>query len=170
MVFAGGLDMKILRSEEGSFVLDIFILLPAIGAFIVWLGVRHLYKWWKSSIFTLYIIALILFIAIAAGLYFDAWRPPVFLSTLSGNDFMWNYPILALTGHRIVPLSCIPTYASFWCFLNLLAIFLFFLVFYPLLLWLGIQIGYIMFGRSEKQKGAIDLLFARDPRIVDPFN
>lgn len=152
-----------IRSQKGTFVIDALILLPwFFGPLVVYLSVRYLYRWFSRSrkkyiIPVLALYTLKVFWIIAVGLYFDFWRF-WFLSDLSGNDFMWNWPF-NLIGVRLV--SDIPTYLDFWGFWNLIALFLFFVV-YPASLWIGIQIGYILFGRSERQKGAIDLLF--------PFN
>lgn len=152
--------MKYLRNEKGTFIIDSLLLLPLFfGPLIVFLTTRYLYRWLgrkRMIIPALAILTLSVFWLIGGGLYFDLIRPyPV--SDLSGNDFMWNWPF-KLIGRRIA--SRIPTYGDFFGFWNMLALTLFIFV-YPVMLYLGIQIGYLLFGRSERQRGAIDLFLGR---------
>jgi len=151
--------LKAIGNERGSFVVDIFLLLPFIAALSVLLSIKLSLRYLKHAVF-------VLFICVAAGLYVDLIRPPLFFSVLSGNDFMWNWPLYPLTGHRMVPFGHIPTYTS-WSY-NILALGLF--LFYVIIFWAGVQFGYILFGRSRKQKGMIDLLFARSKGSKNQFN
>jgi len=153
--------MKYLRNEKGTFIIDSLLLLPLFfGPTIVFLTTRHLYYWLgrkKAIIPVLAILTLSGFWLIGGGLSLDFIRPyPV--SELSGNDFMWNWPF-NLIGVRII--NRIPTYADFFSFWNIVAL-LFFIFAYPFMLNLGIQVGYLLFGRSEKQRGISDLFFKRD--------
>lgn len=148
------------NNQNGTFLIDSLFLLPWIfGPFIAYITVRHLYrlfgrkKWFISALFLLTICG---FWLIAGGLYFD-YISPYPLSKLGGNAFMWNWPF-NLFGATLV--KNIPTYTNFFGFWNILALFLFAIA-YPLMLWIGIKIGYLFFGRSEKQKGVVDLLFKR---------
>ena len=79
-------------------------------------------------------------------MYFDV---PFFAEQGLGNDFMWNGYLL---GFKLVD-TTVPTYHS--CGWNALAV-LGWLV-QPLFLWLGVQAGYILFGRNENQSGLIGL-------------
>lgn len=145
------------------------VLLPIIGKFKVYLENRFLFKYFNNKRrvrINLNVLIVSVFWSLALGLYFDLFRFG-FLSSLSGNDFMWNWPLYPLSGFRVI--ADIPTYADFWGFWNLLAMFFFFVV-YPIVFWLGIQIGYILFGRSEKQQGGIDLVFPRKTKDKDNFN
>ncbi len=147
-----------LKNEKGTCVIDVFLLLPFCGVLIVYLAVRHLYRLLGRKKYIVPVLGFSIlsgFWVIAGGLYLDFWRF-WFLSNLSGNDFMWNWPFNLIGGARLV--SGIPTYADFFGFWNLTAL-LFFFVVYPVSLWIGIQIGYILFGRSERQKGLISFFF-----------
>lgn len=146
-----------IKNEKGTFLIDAFLLLPFCGILIVYLVARHLYRLLgrkKYIVPSFSFLVLSGFWIIAGGLYFDCWRF-WFLSSLSGNDFMWNWPF-NLLGFELV--KEIPTYADFFGFLNLLAI-LIFLAVYPFSLRTGIQTGYILFGRSERQKGLASFFF-----------
>lgn len=137
-------------NEKGFFAIDIFMLLPCLGMLVVYLAVRHLYKIFSAriSIRILSMLTVLSFWLIAGwALYFDG----IFSN---GNWFMWlglNWLLDSFGALR-------PTYADFGGFWNMLAMFLFIFV-YPLALWTGIQTGYWVFGRSEKQIGFIDFLF-----------
>lgn len=160
---------KIIGNERGSFVVDVF-LLPIIGIFQV-LWMNYLCKRYDERSVKIKITALVvaIFWPIALCLYcdiFSFW----FLADMSGNDFMWNWPLLQIFGQRLIPLRFIPTYS--WNnpdFLNVVAM-IFFLAVYPVMYYLGIQLGYILFGRSLKQKGGIDLVFPREKGDKDNFN
>lgn len=152
--------MKFLKNEKGTFVIDILILLPLVfGPLIVYLATRHIYRWFgRRKLIIPFFSGLVIkgFWLAAGGLYFDYWKFG-FLSKMSGNEFMWNWPF-DLLGWRLAAKDQIPTYADFYGFWNILACFLFLAV-YPLALWVGIQIGYLLFGRSERQKGIAALFF-----------
>lgn len=131
----------------GFFTIDIPVLLPIFGILIVYIS-KQIPKWRKVLLLIIWTVTLIGFWLIAGwALYFEGLFG-------AGNHFMWlglNWLLDYLGAER-------PTYANFWGFWNLLAMSLFLIV-YPFMLWLGVCAGRILFGRSEKQKGLIDLLF-----------
>lgn len=157
------------RSEQGSFTVDILFLLPLIGLFIVFLKNKifdRIFGRKKKTVFILAFITLGIFWLIGGMWYLDLWKIPSWLSSLSGNDFMWNWPVYSLFDFRIVPVTEIPTYFDWrW---NLFALYLFFLI-YSLVLFIWIGVGYLLLGRSDKQSGVIDLLFPRHTKH-HPFN
>lgn len=160
---------KFVGNERGSFVIDVF-LLPIIGIFQVFLMVRYFFKHYdkRSVKIKLTVLVVAIFWPLALGLYYDLYIFS-FLSDMSGNDFMWNWPILQIFGERIVPPGFIPTYENTGGSCHTFA-FIFFFFVYPIVYWMGIHIGYILFGRSEKQKGGIDLVFPRKKGDKDNFN
>lgn len=142
-----------------SFILDPFLLI-GFGIFIVWLTVRKLYHRFgrnKFFIWGLSILCLTLFWLIAGfGLYLDNINIPLLGEAGQGNHFMWNSGC-ELFGIEPFVDTTTPTYTNFLSPLNLLALF-FFVIIYPLILYISIHIGYILFGRNEKQTGLIGLL------------
>lgn len=144
----------------GSFLLDP-ILLILCGCIIVWVTVRVLYKKFgrKRFIPVLSFITLTIFYVISIGLYFNAsWLDgfvkfcnwlPLFGNAKSGYDWMINSGIFNITN------SIHPQQSPFY--VHLIAGFLYTL--YPVWLYLGVRLGYILFGKTEYQTGVISLLF-----------
>lgn len=102
--------------------------------------------------------ALSVTLLIVGGLYFDYLTPrDLFLvgasGAGSGNHFMWNFGLGWLFGGNLnLPY---PTYGdNFW---NTIGMFFFFFV-YLQMFRVGIEIGRILFGRSEKQTGVFGLV------------
>ncbi len=158
---------NLLGNQNGTFIIDALFLLPWVfGPLMVFLATRWLFNWIKNRkivVAGLFATTMLGFWLMAGwGLYFDGVSLEGIsrlTGTTSGNDFMWNWPF-NLFGLQVVGQNQIPTYADFYGWLNILAMF-FFIVVYPLMLWLGIQAGYLLFGRSEKQKGVVCLFFKR---------
>ncbi len=129
-----------------SFLLDPFLLM-AVGIFIVWLNVRHLMKSGKSYIWALSLLTLILFWSISISLYFNLpwvhWIAEL-CHAQNGRDWMIN------SGVFHFDIENLPDFA------HVLSGFLF--ATYPLWLWLGIQLGHILFGRKSRHKGLLKLL------------
>jgi hypothetical protein len=131
-----------------SFIFDVPALL-VLGAAEVYLCVRYLYK--KSrrrwalplmglgtvGIFWLWSLALYLECPWAAWM----WK---ICGAESGRDWMINSGILNIQ------------WEDGGVMMHLIAGALFAL--YPFWLWLGVQIGYMLFGRNERQTGFISLL------------
>ncbi len=163
--------MKFIDNERGSFVADVF-LLPFLAVIQVWLMTRYFFKCFdkRAVKIKLSVFVVSVFWSIALGLYCDFFSFQFLAPGMTGNDFMWNWPLLQIFGHRLVPLEFIPTYS--WNvpdFLNVVAL-IFFLVVYPIMYYLGFSLGHILFGRSEKQEGGIDLVFPREIGDKDNFN
>ncbi len=141
-----------------SFILDPFILV-GVGMFAVWLAVRKFYKRFgrnKMILLGLALLGLTLTWFGAGALYFDVIDMPLLGEAGQGNPFMWNSGCELLGIEPFVDTTT-PTYADFLSPLNILAFFLFIVV-YPFILYVGIHLGYILFGRNEKQTGLIELL------------
>ena len=147
-----------------SFIMDIpLMMLGGLG--IVYACNRFFFRITQGRRYPLYVLTAVFFfwfyfIAVY-GLYLDNLNLPI--TTMSGgkyigggNYFMWNS---ALEIFGIGPfVESVPTYADPFGALNLFAIFIF-TVAYPFSYWVGIQLGYIMFGRNERQQGAIALMY-----------
>jgi hypothetical protein len=132
-----------------SFLIDPFLLL-AIGIVIVAITSRII-KWrWKSSISFLSVLTMIIFWGTSVSLFFDLrwtqwiWR---MCGASSGRDWMVNSGVFHFSRSAIYNMNdgalliCGAMFAL-----------------YPLWLKMGIEIGYILFGRHEKQTGAIGIL------------
>lgn len=144
----------------GSFFLDPGLLILS-GCLIVWVTVRILYKkFGRRKFIPLFsFITIMVFYIISIGLYFNAsWLSgfvnfcswlPLFGEARSGYDWMINSGVFSLT-EQIDPNNS-PFYV------HLLAGFLYTL--YPLWLYLGVRLGYILFGKTEYQTGVVSLLF-----------
>lgn len=157
------------KNDYYSFILDPFILI-GFAIFVVWLTVRKFYRKFGRNIWILRTLSAILLGIVwlgAGALYFDLIDMPLLGEAGRGNHFMWNsgfdwegwnkVPLL----NNFLPIDPIvdtttPTYTNFVSPLNLLALF-FFVFLYPLFLWIGIHLGYILFGRNERQTGMIEL-------------
>ena len=123
-----------INHQLASFILDIPILLPALGFLAGRLAKS------KISGLLLYCIALLGFWLIAGGLYFDALSMRFLLGGIGrGNHFMWNSGIEALGFSPWIEFLE-PTYRNFWSLPNILALSLFLFV-YPAVLWLGFKKG-----------------------------
>lgn len=133
-----------------TFVVDPPTMLIA-GACFVFVSVRFLMRRFgrpagRRMLFALCAVFQLVFWVLGPMMYFDH---SFFASRGLGNDFMWNGYLL---GARVVD-TTVPTYHSpLW---NAVAV-LSWLV-QPLFLWLGVQLGYILFGRNETQTGAMGL-------------
>lgn len=141
----------------GSFLLDPFLLLIS-GSLMVLVCVRVLYKRssYRGWLTLLYLATIGTFYFWSVSLYFNQpyadwlWKLSVPFSihpAQTGFNFM-------LTSGVFVSPYLSPQDAPFTT--HMLAGFLF--AFYPLWLWLGIQIGYMLFGRNEHQTGVIGAL------------
>lgn len=140
-----------LKRPAGIAFLPTFIVDPptmlVLGAFYAVLGVHFLRPRLSGRLKEHIVAALCVpttlsFWILGAMMY---WDLPFFASRGLGNDFMWNGYLL---GFMAVD-TTIPTYHSEgW---TALAFFLW--AVQPLFLWLGVQAGYIFFGRTEHQTG-----------------
>lgn len=130
-----------------SFLIDP-VLLVVCGALIVWLRNRWLYRVTRHATKVLGGITIILFWVIAGSLYLNlGWFDWLWLWTgraVNGRDFMINSGVFQFEYVNTVGL--IDTVA-----LALFAI-------YPLWLYCGVFLGYLLFGRHEKQTGLVGLL------------
>lgn len=141
----------------GSFLLDPFLLLIS-GSLSVLIATKVLYK--RSSfrgwITLLYIITIANFYFWSVSLYMNApyadwlWKLSVPFSihpAKTGFNFMLTSGVLSSP-------YLFPDTAPFTT--HMLSGFMF--AFYPLWLWLGIQIGYMLHGRNEHQTGVVGAL------------
>ncbi len=123
----------------GSFLIDPFLLIM-LGSLIVYASVRFLYKRskYRGFIFFLSLITLAIFYICSVSLYLDLpwigwmWR---MCGAETGRDWMLNSGVFHLN------------YTTPAVHTHLIAGFLFTL--YPLWLYLGIRLGYILFGKNE---------------------
>lgn len=142
----------------GSFLLDPGLLIFS-GCVIVYVSVRFLYKKYKFRKFIslLSLLTILIFYLGSLSLYFNvshlnflyklaAWFPLVGDSP-SGFNFMINSGVFNFPYVK-------PADAPF-CF-HLIAGFIF--TTYPVWLYLGVRLGYILFGKNEYQTGVISLL------------
>lgn len=134
-----------------SFLIDP-ILLIIVGSLIVLVTVRVLYRKtnYRHWIGVLGFITLIVFWATSISLYFNlAWPSWIWkmMGAKSGFEFMWNSAVFHLNVLKPSDLS--------WGW-HLFAAIMWIL--YPIWLKLGIELGYMLYGRTEKQTGAIGLL------------
>lgn len=146
------------RGSCYSFIIDPFLLV-IVAMIMVWLTVRKFYKIFgrkKKILYGFLVLSLTLFWAGAGLLYFDKVDLPFLGSYGRGNYFMWNSGLEAFGLPGILSISQ-PTYLNFWSPLNILALFLM-IILYPCFLYIGLHLGYILFGRNEKQTGLIWLL------------
>lgn len=134
-----------------SFTVDP-LLLVITGLVLTWVSVRFISRLGKRKyIKELSLIILIIFYVFSGLYYFDQLQAP--FGYASGNQFMWKFgcDLGGMIGVNF------PSYQPLTNNYNLLAMFIFLL--YPLFLRLGIELGYILFGRHEKQTGTIYFLF-----------
>jgi hypothetical protein len=137
--------------KKGAFVLPTLIVDPptmlVLGLLYAVAGVHwlrpRLSGWWKEHVVSLLCVPTTLGFWIVGAMCY--WDLPFFAERGLGNDFMWNGYLL---GFQLVD-TTVPTYRSAgW---TTLAILLW--AVQPVFLWLGVQAGYIAFGRTEHQTG-----------------
>ena len=132
-----------------SFLLDPFLLFLC-GLIIVWLNVRIFMKKGGSYIFHLSALTLALFWIISLSLYFNlpwvVWMAKL-CRAQNGRDWMINSGVFHF---NVVSPPEITLVISGFLFAT-----------YPLWLWLGIQAGYILFGRKPSHKGLMSLFYFR---------
>ena len=134
-----------------SFIFDIPIFLPLLGALLWYL---HLHKGWNFKRWSLFTLAI--FWLVSGGLYFDLWGA-------GGNHFMWYSWLDKMGIVKTTPIPS-PTYENFWGFWNLFGFFLF--LTYPFILYGAGLLCYkflrlfkgIFFGNIKGQTGLWGLL------------
>lgn len=130
-----------------SFLLDPFLLVIC-GAIIVWLRNRWLYRVTPHATKVLGVLAVGVFWVIAGSLYLNiGWFDWIWLWTgraVTGRDFMINSGLFAF--EYVVTTGLIDGVA-----LVLFAL-------YPVWLYCGVFLGYLLFGRHEGQTGIVGLL------------
>ncbi len=130
-----------------SFLLDP-VLLVLCGAVIVWIRNRWLYRVSIHATKVLGVVAVVLFWIVAGSLYLNlGWFDWLWLWTgwaMNGRDFMINSGVFKF--EYINTAGLIDGIA-----------FVLFLV-YPLWLYLGVRMGYLLFGQHEGQTGMVGLL------------
>ncbi len=130
-----------------SFLLDPFLLVFC-GLVIVLLYNQWLYRLTRHARKFLGILAVILFWVVAGSLYLN----------LGWFDWMWLWSGRAVTGRDFMINSGIFhfEYVNTTGLIDLVALFLFLL--YPVWLYAGIFIGFLVFGQHEGQTGMVGLL------------
>ncbi|MDO8056172.1 MAG: hypothetical protein Q6361_04865 [Candidatus Hermodarchaeota archaeon] len=130
-----------------SFLIDP-VLLVVCGALIVWLRNRLLYRVTRHATKVIGFIVVVLFWVIAGSLYLNfGWFDWLWLWTgraLNGRDFMINSGVFHFE------------YVYTTGLIDTIALMLFAL--YPLWLYFGVFLGYLLFGRHERQTGMVGLL------------
>ena len=155
-----------------TFLIDSLMLLPGFAFLIVALSFGLPYKLRKETIIIFCVLVTLGFWLIAGGFYFNILQIsnlPVaghwFKQFGDANNFMWNFErnfarwsydetIYFWRWNHAAPFYDIaaPSYQDFWGLKNLTGMFLIFIG-YPLMLLFWIQVRYLVFGRSPKQKG-----------------
>jgi hypothetical protein len=130
-----------------SFLIDPFLLVVC-GAIIVWLRNRWLYRLTPQATKILGSLTVVLFWVIAGSLYLN----------IGWFDWMWLWTGRAVTGRDFMINSCVFgfEYTSTAGLIDAVAVFLFAL--YPVWLYCGVFLGYLLFGRHEGQTGIVGLL------------
>jgi hypothetical protein len=133
-----------------SFLLDPLLLYLA-GIVIVGVSSR-IVKWrWRKFVALLFLLTLGVFWATSISLFFDfQWTHWIWemSGASSGRDWMINSGVFHFDRYAIYHLSeeallfCGAMYAA-----------------YPLWLKLGLDAGYVLFGRNSKQTGLLGVLF-----------
>ncbi len=130
-----------------SFLLDPFLLVLC-GAVIVWLRNRWLYRVTPHATKVLGVMTVLLFWVVAGSLYLNlGWFDGIWLWTgraVNGRDFMINSGLFQFEYVYTIGL------------IDAIALILFGL--YPLWLYCGVFLGYLLFGRHEGQTGMVGLL------------
>ena len=134
-----------------SFLLDPFLLF-LIGLIIVWINVRVLMKTGRSYLCHLFLLTLALFWSISISLYLNLpwtdWMAKL-CGAENGRDWMLNSGVF---NFEFKSPSEITLLISGFLFAT-----------YPLWLFIGVQVGYMLFGRKPTHKGFISLLSLRKP-------
>jgi len=130
-----------------SFLIDPFLLILC-GAVIVWLRNRWLYRVTPHATKILGIITVVLFWVVAGSLYLN----------LGWFDWMWLWTGRAVTGRDFMINSCVFGFEYTYTagLIDTGAVVLFAL--YPVWLYCGVFLGYLLFGRHEGQTGIVGLL------------
>lgn len=130
-----------------SFLLDPFLLLFC-GAVIVLLRNRLLYRVTMHANKVLGAITILLFWVVAGSLYLN----------LGWFDWMWQWTGRAVNGRDFMINSGVFFFEYVYTVgvIDMVALVLFAL--YPLWLYCGIFLGYLLFGRHERQTGIVGLL------------
>jgi hypothetical protein len=130
-----------------SFLIDPFLLVVC-GAVIVWLRNRGLYRVTPHVTKILGGLVLAMFWVIAGSLYLN----------LGWFDWMWLWTGRAVTGRDFMINSCVFRFEYTFTsgVIDVVALVLFGL--YPVWLYCGVFIGYLLFGRHEGQTGIVGLL------------
>lgn len=157
-----------------TFFLDTFALLPLCAVIAVWLSFKLAKKYETRLywIYCFYVLTMIGFWLVAGGFWFN-WLQISNLPLIGwwfeqfgdARSFMVNFEWRLLFGKDLVDQQELAN-AGFWGKWNLIAMF-YFLVVYPLSLFLSIVTRLILFGRSEKQTGVFGLIpipFLKDRR------
>lgn len=130
-----------------SFLIDPFLLVGC-GALIVWLRNRHLYRLTQRATPLLAVLTLLIFWFASISLYLNlGWFDWLWLwmgRSACGRDFMINSGVFSFE------------YVNTAGLIDGIALLLFIL--YILWLYCGVFLGYLMFGRHERQTGMIGLL------------
>ena len=130
-----------------SFLLDPFLLVLC-GAVIVLLRNRVLYRLTRHANKVLGVLVVLLFWVVAGSMYLNlGWFDWLWLWTgraVNGRDFMINSGIFQFEFVNTAGL------------IDVVAVGLF--VLYPVWLYVGVFIGYLLFGQHEKQTGMVGLL------------
>lgn len=132
-----------------SFLLDPFLLF-IIGLMLTWVEVRMFLKRGTSYLMPLSFLTLFLFWSISISLFFNlSWVHWIarLCHAQNGRDWMLNSGVFHFNIESPSELTLV------------ISGFLFAL--YPLWLWLGIQCGYILFGRKATHRGVISLFSLR---------
>lgn len=137
-----------------SFLFDIPIFLPLLGAFLWWLSEKKGWNYRGWAIFTL-----AMFWLISGGLYFDLFGK-------GGNHFMWYSWLDTMGIVQTFPVPT-PTHQNFFGFWNLFGFFLF--LTYPFILFFGGKVCFrflcwlkgVLFGHIKGQTGLWGLLTNR---------
>ncbi len=130
-----------------SFLLDPFLLLVC-GAVIVWFRNRWLYRVTPHATKVLGALTVVGFWVVAGSLYMN----------LGWFDWMWLWTGRAATGRDFMINSCIFwfEYTNTAGLIDAMALVMFAL--YPVWLYCGVFLGYLLFGRHEGQTGIVGLL------------
>lgn len=139
-----------MRKAKAGVFLPTFVVDPptmlVLGALYAVVGVHwlkpRLSGWWKENIVSALCVPTTLGFWVIGALCY--WDHPFFTARGLGNDFMWNGYLM---GFKVV--KAIPSYDS----TGLTALAMLLWAIQPLFLWLGVQAGYIFFGRTEHQTG-----------------
>jgi hypothetical protein len=130
-----------------SFLLDPFLLL-FVGMVIVWLRNRWLYRVTPHATKVLGTVTVVLFWVVAGSMYLN----------LGWFDWMWQWTGRAVNGRDFMINSCIFRFEYTYTagLIDGIALALFAL--YPLWLYCGVFLGYLLFGRHEGQTGIVGLI------------